>query len=51
LPINPWELRTLPPLEITRELPLPSRPTSIDELLLQSELLPVTSTELFEELA
>ena len=40
---------TVPPLEMTRLLPLPNKPTASSVVLVQSELLPVTRTELFED--
>jgi hypothetical protein len=45
----PTVLKTLPPLEITMELPDPTQPTPRRAELLQSELLPVTNTLLSEE--
>ena len=41
---------TLPPSEMTRLLPLPELPTTRPPLFVQSELVPVTSTLLLEEL-
>ena len=49
LPIVPAVSYTFPPLEITRPLPEPLDPTRRAPLLLQRELVPVTTTELFEE--
>ena len=48
LPMVPVVFCTLPPLEITRLLPAPLLPTK-KVVLLQRELVSVTSTELFEE--
>ena len=42
---------TVPPLAMTRLLPLPSRPTASKLLLNKSESAPVTSTLLLEEVA
>jgi hypothetical protein len=36
-------------LEMTRLAPLPDKPTASSVVLVQSELLPVTRTELFED--
>ena len=47
----PSELATVPPLEITKRLSLPRLPTKSSFALVQSELLPATSTLLLEELA
>ena len=41
--------RTLPPLEITRLLLAPEKPTARAPEFDQKELVPVTCTELFEE--
>jgi hypothetical protein len=48
LPMIPELFRTLPPLEMTRLLPLPELPTVSVKLLDQTEPVSVTSTELFE---
>ena len=48
-PMSPELSATVPPLEITRLLPLPELPTLRSPLLVQSELLPVTNTLLFME--
>ena len=51
-PITPIVLAIMPPLLMTRLLPLPVLPTKrSDVLTVQSELLPVTTTLLLEEAA
>jgi hypothetical protein len=48
-PITPLLLTTLPPLEIFIELLAPPKPIMRSLLLLQTDPLPVTRTELLEE--
>jgi hypothetical protein len=49
-PMEPSLELTLPPLLITRLLLLPLLPTKRSLLFVQAELVPVTSTLLFDEL-